>query len=194
MRNKSRALALAVAAAGIIGLGAPVAGAATVHDPAGHLADISNNQVPLQFCGNDILGNGAGGQVPVNGAAVVPSLLSPLSVTKGKAVSNRGCVMTNSQQDARSDSGPSAVKITNNQVPVQVCGNNVEINAAGGQVPLYGIAGAFSVLSPAALTKSTAVSDQGCGLTNGQANGPQGSTQGTTHAGHGTCPCKEHHG
>ena len=39
--------------------------------------NVSNNQVPIQACGNDAYGNVIGGQVPVEGNALVGSLLSP---------------------------------------------------------------------------------------------------------------------
>jgi len=39
---------------------------------------------------------------------------------------------------------------------------------AGGQVPLSALSGAFAVLSPFAITNSTAVNNQGCSLDNSQ--------------------------
>jgi hypothetical protein len=172
MLKKTHALALTVATAGLLGFAAPMASAATM-SLGGHghsLVNVSNNQVPVQACGNDVYGNIIGGQVPVEGNALVASLLSPGSVTKATAVNNRGCKMSNNESN-RHDSGDGLVNATGNQVPAQVCGNDVFINGIGGQVPLYGLSGALSVLSPASITKSTAVNNQGCSMKNNESNG-----------------------
>src|ERR1700756_1991655 len=92
MLKKTHALALTVATAGLLGFAAPMASAATM-SLGGHphsVVNVSNNQVPVQACGNDVYGNIIGGQVPVEGNALVASLLSPGSVTKAKAINNRG--------------------------------------------------------------------------------------------------------
>ena len=80
MVKKTHALALTVATAGLLGFAAPMASAATMSGPSS-LVNVSNNQVPAQVCGNDVYGNIIGGQVPVEGNALVASLLSPGSVT-----------------------------------------------------------------------------------------------------------------
>jgi hypothetical protein len=170
MVKKTHALALTVATAGLLGFAAPMASAATMSGPSS-LVNASNNQIPVQACGNDVYGNVIGGQVPVQGDALVASLLSPGSVTKAKAINNRGCTEMNNQQNKHGDDGSNLVNAANNQIPVQVCGNDVFINGIGGQVPLYGLAGAISVLSPASVTKSTAVNNQGCSSANNQQNG-----------------------
>jgi hypothetical protein len=188
MLKKTHALALTVATAGLLGFGAPMASAATMslgsHHPS--VVNVSNNQVPIQACGNDAYGNIIGGQVPVEGNAVVGSLLSPGSVTKAKAVNNRGCEMKNNETNRHDDQG-GLVKATGNQVPVQACGNDLFINGIGGQVPLYGLSGALSVLSPASVTKSTAVNNQGCKMKNNETNG-KSSNQKHDHK----KPCKKH--
>jgi hypothetical protein len=172
MLKKTHALALTVATAGLLGFGAPMASAATMslgsHHPS--VVNVSNNQVPIQACGNDAYGNIIGGQVPAQGDAVVGSLLSPGSVTKAKAVNNRGCEMKNNETNRHDDEG-GLVKATGNQVPVEACGNEVMGNAFGGQVPLTGLSGALSLLSPASFTKSTAVNNQGCKMKNNETNG-----------------------
>ena len=61
------------------------------------------------------------------------------------------------------------------------------MNGIGGQVPLYGLAGALSVLSPASVTKSTAVNNQGCKMKNNETNG-KSSHQKHEHK----KPCKKH--
>jgi hypothetical protein len=195
MLKKSHVLVLGVATAGLIGLGAPMAGAATVSGPSS-LVNVSNNQVPLQLCGNDVYGNVIGGQVPVAGDALVASLLSPGSYTVAKGVNNRGCVELNNQQNKHGDDGASLVNVANNQIPVQVCGNDVFINGIGGQVPLYGLAGALSVLSPASVTKATAVNNQGCASASNQQNGTDHDGMGQDGTGdpkHGKCPCQGDH-
>jgi hypothetical protein len=166
MLKKTHALALTVATAGLLGFAAPMASAATMPDP---IVNVSNNQVPIQACGNDVNTNGAGTQVLAQGAAVVGSLLSPGAVTEGKAISNRGCSMNNEQSNSNSD-GHGLFNFTDNQIPVQACGNDANTNGAGTQVPLSGIDGTLALLSPKAITKSVAVSNRGCSMNNLQRN------------------------
>jgi len=185
MLKKTHALALTVATAGLLGFAAPMASAATMSlggNPHS-VVNVSNNQVPVQACGNDVYGNIIGGQVPVEGNALVASLLSPGSVTKAKAVNNRGCEMKNNETNKHADQG-GLVNATGNQVPAQVCGNDVFVNGIGGQVPLYGLSGALSVLSPASVTKSTAVNNQGCKMKNNETNGKSSHDH--------KKPCKKH--
>ena len=168
MLKKGHALALAVTTAGLIGFGAPLASAATMPHHAG-VVNVSGNQAPLQACGNTVNGNVLGGQVPVEGAAVVGSLLSPGSVTNATSLDNRGCAMTNSQHQGRhSDDDGGLLNVANNQLPTQACGNEANINGAGGQVPLTALSGALAFLSPDSLTNATAVTNQGCELSNSQ--------------------------
>jgi hypothetical protein len=169
MLKKTHALALTVATAGLLGFGAPMASAATMSFAAGPIVNVSNNQVPIQACGNDVNTNGAGTQVLAQGAAVVGSLLSPGAVTEGTAVSNRGCDMNNEQRNSNSD-GHGVFNFADNQIPVQACGNDANTNTAGTQVPLAGIDGTFALLSPQAITKSVAVSNRGCSMKNLQHN------------------------
>jgi hypothetical protein len=171
MLKKSHALALAVTTAGLIGFGAPMAGAATMHGPGtdGGLVNVSHNQVPIQGCGNSVDLNAAGGQVTGEGGALVGSLLSPGAVTNATAVNNRGCEMENNQSKGRhSHDDGGLLNVADNQVPTQVCGNEVFGNVLGGQVPLSALSGALAVLSPFAITNSTAVNNQGCSLVNNQ--------------------------
>lgn len=168
MLKKGHALALAVATAGLIGFGAPLASAATMPNHAGAV-NVSNNQLPMQACGNTVNANGLGGQVPVEGAAVVGSLLSPGAMTNATSLDNRGCAMTNSQHEGRhSHNDAGLANVTNNQVPMQACGNEANGNVAGGQVPLSALSGALSFLSPFSVTNATAVTNQGCEMDNSQ--------------------------
>jgi len=167
MLKKTHVLALTVVTAGLIGFGAPIASAATMGGHGG-LVNVSNNQVPVQACGNDVDINGIGGQVPAEGDALVGSLLSPGSVTKAKATDNRGCGMINNQSDAGGRSSGGLANVANNQVPVQFCGNEGMGNVIGGQVPLTGLAGALAIASPFSVTSADATNNQGCGLINNQ--------------------------
>jgi hypothetical protein len=166
MLKKTHALALTVATVGLLGFAAPMASAATMPDP---IVNVSNNQVPIQACGNDVNSNGAGTQVLAEGAAVVGSLFSPGAVTEGKAISNRGCAMENNQSN-RSSGGHGVFNFADNQIPVQACGNDANTNGAGTQVPLSGVGGTLALLSPKAITKSAAVSNRGCAMENNQSN------------------------
>jgi hypothetical protein len=170
MLKKGHALALVVTTAGLIGFGAPLASAATMpHGDGGGVVNVSHNQAPLQACGNTVNGNVAGGQVPVEGAAVVGSLLSPGAVTNATSLDNRGCAMANSQHEGRgSGDDGGLVNVAHNQVPAQACGNEVNGNVLGGQVPLSALSGALSFLSPFSVTNATAVTNQGCELDNRQ--------------------------
>jgi hypothetical protein len=171
MLKKTHALALAAATVGLIGFTAPLASAATMHGHGGGsqggLVNLSGNQVPVQVCGNDVDGNVAGGQVPAEGDAVVGSLLSPGSVTKSKATDNRGCQMVNNQSGNGKSKG-GLLNAAGNQIPLQGCGNQVMANGLGGQVPLTGLSGALALLSPASITSSHALQNQGCAAANSQ--------------------------
>ena len=77
--------------------------------------------------------------------------------------------MTNSQHEGRhSDDDAGLLNVANNQAPAQACGNEVNGNAFGGQVPLTALSGALAFLSPVSLTNATAVTNQGCELSNSQ--------------------------
>lgn len=196
---KSRALAVAVAAAGVLGFGAPMASAATVsYGPGdnGGLVNISHNQVPIQGCSNQVGVGVAGGGVPVDGAAIVGALLG----TTGNATTNtdQSCHLGNGQvneavsswgtggSSSHCSSGCSSstwgmggtavrpasdngglVNISHNQVPVQVCNNNVAVGVLGGAVTANDIAGALGILGTTG--NATTNTDRSCHLANGQA-------------------------
>ena len=98
------------------------------------------------------------------------ALLSPGAVTENTAISNRGCAMENSQSNSGSG-GHGVFNVSDNQIPVQACGNDANTNGAGTQVPLSGVDGALALLSPKAITRSAAVSNRGCIMENKQSNG-----------------------
>lgn len=71
MSGKRRKTVLALAAAGTIGLGAPLAsghGSAHGHDTkvSSGVINVNNNHIPIQACGNGVPTNALGGQVPVD--------------------------------------------------------------------------------------------------------------------------------
>ena len=121
MLKKTHALALTVATAGLLGFAAPMASAATMSfgsdDP--EIVNVSNNQAPLQACGNDVNTNGAGSQVLAGGNAVVGSLMSPGAVTENKAVNNRGCRMDNNESNRNSSTlpGPRSARRVRTRMP-----------------------------------------------------------------------------
>jgi len=170
MFKKGHALALAAVTAGLIGFAAPMASAATVDGPGG-LVNVSNNQVPVQGCGNDVYINGIGAQVPAEGDSAVVPLLSPSSFNSGSSHNNRGCAMVNNQQNRHGDDDGGLLNVANNQVPVQVCGNDVYGNVIGAQVPLEALGILVPVLSSGSVNMNKAVNNRGCVSLNNQQNG-----------------------
>lgn len=85
MSRKNRAFALAVATAALVGLSAPVAGAATLQGPSGFNNDsvlnLSGNQIPVQLCNNDIPVNVLGVQVPLSAISAVLGVLNSGALT-----------------------------------------------------------------------------------------------------------------
>jgi hypothetical protein len=169
MLKKTHALALTVATAGLLGFAAPMASAATMDGPGG-LVNVSNNQVPVQGCGNDVFINGIGAQVPAEGDSAVVPVLSPQSFNKGTSTNNRGCAQLNNQQN-KGNGGSGLVNASNNQIPVQVCGNDVYGNVIGAQVPLEALALLVPVASPQSVNINKATNNRGCVSVNNQQNG-----------------------
>lgn len=67
MSGKRRKTILALAAAGVVGLGAPIAAAHSVdNDVTSGLVNVHDNQVQGQACNNNVPVNAVGGQVPVD--------------------------------------------------------------------------------------------------------------------------------
>ncbi|MGH3320980.1 MAG: hypothetical protein ACRDN9_12490 [Streptosporangiaceae bacterium] len=95
MSGKRKAFVVAVAAAGMIGLGAPAASAHTGYGHGGDtsvdtgLVNVSHNQVPVQVCNNHVPVNVLGVQVPVHDVTGALGLLSPAGHTL--AVTNNSC-------------------------------------------------------------------------------------------------------
>jgi hypothetical protein len=78
MSGKSRAFAVAAAAAGVIGMWAPAASAVTgpVSGDNGGVVNVSHNQVPVQLCNDTVPVNVLGVQVPVDRVAGSLGLLT----------------------------------------------------------------------------------------------------------------------
>jgi hypothetical protein len=198
MLVKSRALAAAVAVAGLIGFGAPMASAAVVSGPGdnGGLVNVSHNQVPIQGCSNQVGVGVAGGGVPVDGAAIAAALLGVVGNTSSN--SDQSCHQANVQDnqsihsfgaggssstcasgchttswgvggtsvDPSSDNG-GLVNVSHNQVPVQICNNQVAVGVLGGAVDADDITGALGILGATGNTSTN--TDKSCHQANGQA-------------------------
>ena len=63
--------------------------------------------------------------------------------------------------------GDSVLNLSNNQMPVQACNNDIPVNVAGIQVPLTGLSGALGLGSSGAVTSSA---DRTCTQTPSQTN------------------------
>jgi hypothetical protein len=66
---------------------------------ASSVVNVANNQIPIQACGNDLYGNVIGAQVPLQGDSGTLALLSPAAITDTQSTDNRGCALSNSQDD-----------------------------------------------------------------------------------------------
>ena len=82
MSGKNRAFALAAATAALVGLSAPVAGAATLQGPSGFnndsILNLSENQLPIAACNLDIPVNVLLVQIPISGLGIVgDGMLNP---------------------------------------------------------------------------------------------------------------------
>src|SRR6266704_5184972 len=100
MSGKNRAFALAVATAALVGLSAPVAGAATLQDgPGGFNGDsilnLSNNQLPVQICSIAMPVNEILAQVPLTALSLVVN--GTLNSTSLTPTGNQTCDQTSSQ-------------------------------------------------------------------------------------------------
>jgi hypothetical protein len=149
------------------------------------LVNASGNQIPLQACNNDIPVNAGvlAGQIPLSDISAVLGLLSTNTVSSSVT---RDCTQTPTQTNTATtdtgntntaaapgpmggpmmnhgpNSGPSGfnndslVNASGNQLPVQVCNNDVPVNAGLGvvQVPVDGVSGALGILDTGNITSS----------------------------------------
>jgi len=183
MSGKNRAFALAVATAALVGVSAPVAHAAS--GPSGFnndsLVNVSGNQVPLQVCNNDIPVNAGvlAGQLPLSGISALlglvntgnesssvsrdcsqkPAQSSTSTTTTGNSTSTGAGAKAPASHGPKGTSGfnnNSLVNASNNQLPVQVCNNDIPVNAGLGviQLPVDGVSGALGLLSTGSVTST----------------------------------------
>lgn len=67
MSGKRRKIILALTAAGVVGVGAPMAAAHSVdNDVTSGLVNVHDNQAQVQACNNNVPVNAVGGQVPID--------------------------------------------------------------------------------------------------------------------------------
>jgi len=114
MSGKNRAFALAVATAALVGLSAPVAGAATLQGPSGFnndsLVNVSGNQVPVTACNVGVPVNAVLAQVPLTALGLVGGN-GMLNTNKTGATSSQTCAPSSTQQvtsttNTNSNNGP----------------------------------------------------------------------------------------
>src|SRR5690348_5964651 len=158
MSRKNRAFALAVATAALVGLSAPVAHAAGPNNTSGFnndsLVNASGNQLPIQACNNDIPVNAGvlAGQIPLSDISAVLGLLSTNTVSSSVTLPSRRssaltrafalavataalvalCAMVAGGAGPNDTSGfnnDSLVNASGNQLPVQLCNNDIPVNA-----------------------------------------------------------------
>jgi hypothetical protein len=98
MFGKSRTLALAVATAGLIGMSATMASAATGPGGGdfGGLLNVSHNQIPIQLCNDTVPVNVLGVQVPIQNLVAALGLGNPGDTV---ALSNSSCHQGTLQAD-----------------------------------------------------------------------------------------------
>jgi predicted CxxxxCH...CXXCH cytochrome family protein len=161
----------------------------------GGLVNVSHNQVPVQVCNDNIPVNVIGIQVPLNGIAAALGLLSSgntashsnTSCHQGAAqdaqdaqaaawtpgTPGTGCTSCDADSawgwgthDDHANENGGLVNISHNQVPLQLCNDNVPVNVIGGQVPVSDLAAALGLLSSG---NTSAAQDSSC---------HQGSAQG----------------
>jgi hypothetical protein len=195
MSGKSRAFAVAAAAAGVIGIWAPAASAYT--GPSGDnggVVNFAHNQVPVQACNDTVPVNVLGVQVPVDR---VSGSLGLLNLAPTVANQDSSCHQASAQANApaghmmrakamSSDkhmdpqwgpgawryAGPSGdnggvVNLSHNQVPIQACNDTVPVSVLGVQVPVQEVAAALGLLSPGG---AIAVQDSSCHQAQAQKN------------------------
>lgn len=197
MYGKRRVLVVAAAAAGMVGVSAPLASAQAVGGNAG-VVNIAQNQTSGQVCNNHVPVNVLGVQVPVN------NLTGALGAASGPtvAITNNSCHQPSGQVNNNADNGPlgfgtattqgtakatdarsndgywprhatndggnaGVVNIAQNQTSGQVCGNHVPVNVLGVQVPVSDLAGALGILSAGS---TAGAQNNSCHQASGQAN------------------------
>jgi hypothetical protein len=145
MFTKSRTLALGVAIAGAIGLGAPMASAATLASQPGNSGAVNTvtGQVQSLGCGNVLPGNAVTGNATGTKAA------------KGEAVA--GSLPGDSTASSSTASSGVSCGMVTKEIQTLVCGAT-PVSAAGSQVPLGPLAGAFAAFTQSAVSSAASSS------------------------------------
>jgi hypothetical protein len=180
MSGKNRAFALAAATAALVGLSAPVAGAATLQGPSGFNNDsvlnLSGNQLPIAACNLGIPVDALLAQIPLTGLSLVgdgmlnSTTMNPTNsqtCTQAPSQANTSTTNTNSSNastaststtaetlatDTSGFNGDSVLNVSDNQIPATICNVAAPITATGLQVP---VAILGSVLGSGALNSTT---------------------------------------
>jgi hypothetical protein len=137
MFTKSRTLALGVAIAGAIGLGAPMASAATLASQpvnTGGAVNSVTGQVQSLGCGNVLPGNAVTGNA-VTGNALTGSLPGSSTASNSAASSGVSCAMVTKE------------------IQSLVCGAT-PASATGSQLPVGPFAAAFAALTQGAVSSA----------------------------------------
>jgi hypothetical protein len=99
MSGKNRAFALATATAALVGLSAPVAGAATLQGPSGFnndsIVNLSENQIPIAACNLGIPVDAILAQIPITGLGLVGAGM--LNSNTSSPVNHQSCTQTPSE-------------------------------------------------------------------------------------------------
>ncbi len=100
MSGKNRAFALATATAALVGLSAPVAGAATLQGPSGFnndsILNLSENQIPIAACNLGVPVNVLLAQIPISGLGIVGGG-GALNPTSFSPTTSQNCTQTPSE-------------------------------------------------------------------------------------------------
>jgi hypothetical protein len=150
------------------------------------LVNASGNQIPLQACNNDIPVNAGvlAGQIPLSDISAALGLLSTNTISSSvtrdctqtptqtnTATTTTGNTntaadgpmgemshggMSHGPNDTSGFNNDSLVNASGNQLPVQLCNNDIPINAGLGvvQVPVDGVSGALGILNTGNVTST----------------------------------------
>jgi hypothetical protein len=191
MSGKNRAFALAIATAALVGFSAPMAMAATTYGPSNtgfngdSVLNLSGNQLPINACNNQIPVQGIGAQLPLQNITGILGLgnygdtassTNTSSCTNTPTETNTPTI--NSATSATSttpmmSAGPndpsntgfnhdSVLKVSGNQLPVNLCNNQIPLQLIGAQIPAENLFAAIDALG----TGNTATGSQTEGCTN----------------------------
>jgi hypothetical protein len=161
MFGKSRALAVGLSVASLIGFGATMASAAP-------MPGIGNgNNVAIPVCGNDINANVASVQALVPDATIIGGAGNEGAGTKNTELSNSGCAVVNENRggDWGDEDGGA---LNNNNIAVPICGNNANVNVLALQALVPNLTALLDLMSPLSQTSNTQVQNRGCVVANSQ--------------------------